>query len=245
MQDRRFSEQTRERSMRVAADIGDRPLDGLLAPLADLSERLHLRLAPPGEAPRLAAWQAARRLAAMRTAADRGRSGLALEAWDAARRDILALSQGPDAARYRPALREALHASMAFFIDLLPEVPAYPLKLKVEELSADLARPDGPALLHARLLGIEARLDEAERLIGSSSLDAAEGGLAVAEQGLANVIREMEQSPGASADEMRLLRSKVAAARTRLAATRIRLATALVPPTGRLGQPTTTAAGDE
>lgn len=233
-QDQRFDAEARVMAENFIDSLGERPLDGLVASIIGLSERLHVWVAHPDEASRMDALQVLRRVAAMKRLADAGKAGLADEAWNALQRDIVAETEGAGHSRVSP-IRHALQEGMFLMSEALPGSQEYPLKLDVEGAYIDMAKDDPAAYLHARLVGIDARLDEADKLIAASSLDDASNGLDAARDGIANVEREMDRTPaGASPERLAAVRSKLHVVKSREAGLRIRLATALQPPTGTM-----------
>ncbi|MFZ2804656.1 MAG: FecR domain-containing protein [Patescibacteria group bacterium] len=205
----------------------------LLDDVAKISEWTHLAFAGDG-APELYARYAARRLAAIKTQMDHGSPGAALQAYSAEEEDINAHANGPDGAAYRISMQHELVPVFMLLQDVVPSSPSYPLKQKLEDLNVTLAGTDQLETAYARLLAIDARLDEASNLIGSASFDDAQGLLNTALQGIQNVERDIDHLPDDTpADQLDAVRAKLYGLKARETSISVKLATAITPPTSQ------------
>lgn len=256
LNDTAFLRATTERLNAKMTALGASRPESLTDKLTKFSERLHLSVGGT-RSPELFAAYTARRLYAIKQMIEDGNSGLAFQSLASVEEDVAARLSSPDAELYQNALQSAVGDILLLLKDVGSSSPAYRMKQRVEELNIKLAAPDEVATAYARLISIEARLDEAGSLITVSSLDEAKSALDAARQGLQNVEREIDRLPGGiSPERLSALRGKFNVLKVREAAMRIRLATAVMPPTGEIlapilssatstsdGAPTTTATG--
>lgn len=222
--------------------------DRFIDRLTRLSERLHEAFAGD-RAPAVYAAYAARRLMAIKRLADEGKAGLALQALSVFEEDMKTRLGRPDGSAYRLRVARSLHRMALLLRDAGPSSPLYRLKQRLEDLSMDVASADPVRAAHARLLSIDARLDEAAALVWSSSLDEARSVLDTARQAIANVERDIDRLPDGVPDaHVRALRGKLLAVKLRETSIRTRLATALEPPTASVfaegGATSTTSTAD-
>jgi hypothetical protein len=203
----------------------------VLDDVAQLSEGIHLTFAGD-DAPTLYARYAARRLAAIKALMDQGSPGQALQAYSSLEEQITSRTAGTRGAEYRAAIQHELGPVFMLLEDVVPSSPSYRFKQRLEDLNVTLAGTDQLDTAYARLLAVDARLDEAAALINSSSLDDARGLLDTARQGIANVERDIDHVPDdVSPDRLNAVRAKLYALKARETSIRTRLATALQPPT--------------
>lgn len=235
--DTAFLRATTERLTASMTALGASRPESLTDKLAKFSERLHLTVGG-AHAPELFARYTVRRLYAIKRLIEDGNSGAAFQSLASVDEDVSARLTGSDAESYRRYLKSALGDMLLLLKDVGSSSPVYRMKQRVEELNVKLVSTDEVATAYARLVSIEARLDEAGSLITLASLDEARNALDAARQGLQNVERDIDRLPGGvSPARLTALHGKLNVLKVREAAMRIRLATAVAPPTSSLAAP--------
>lgn len=217
----------------IAADFkqkGNPRVGSVLERVVKASERLHLKFAGDNAAAMYESYLG-RRLFAIQTLIDEGKSGLAFQALTPIEADIVAMLKTPDAETYRPAARRVIRRVTVLLGDVSPSSPHYRFLQRLEDLTELVSGDDQAMRLYSRLMGIDARLSTTARLIDSQALEEAGMSLDAAHQGMLNVANDLD----ATASDMRsaeaeALRSKRDAMSAREDALRDRLDAALAPP---------------
>lgn len=195
------------------------------------SERLHLAFAD-SEAPDLYATYLGRRLYAIKTLIDGGKSGLGLQAFMGLENDVKKILKTPEGKTYLPPMRATLADMMVLLSDIGPSSPLYRLRQRLEDLNQLIAGEDRAAQLYARLLAIDSRLSVTSQLISANALEEAGISLEGARQGIGNAERDLGQiSPAMKEARVLLLRDKLDALKVREGVMVLRLQTALAPVT--------------
>lgn len=193
--DTRFQEDLLPR-MKAELAAARLPTGGVWRTLTEWSEGLRTRFAFGEGRERLANRYALRRLMTIRQAAEVGMSGLAYREFARMDGEMKARMETEGAKR---ELRTMIHATQRMFEDVQPASPAYRIKQQVEEWTLVMAR-ESAERVHARLMTIGARLDEAVRALDKGENEAASQVLILARQGLSNVDRERREASGISTD---------------------------------------------
>jgi len=205
--------------------------------LTRLSEWLHLTLSSADDA-RLYSGYIGRRLYHLAKIMEQGNDGLGLQEYANLEDEVLQRLKTDEGKKYRIGIQHEIE-SLAFLLSNVgPRSKAYRLKQRLEDLRVKLADDAPITQAHARVLAVEARLDEASDLIVQSSLDDAKTALDAAKQGTENVTHDLERMPSTPApkpEELSALRDKLQLLRNREAGLRVRLATAIAPPTPGIG----------
>jgi hypothetical protein len=237
--DRVFTEQTRT-GLRKDLDQQSGASGGMMGSLIAMSERMHVALANDAVRDHRAETYLARRLAAAIKQAESGRAGLASQMFSRIENEARSSLNGPDAARARRRLRMALDRVAPLLEDVAPSSSSYPFKQRMEDMMVGM-QDEGASTLYARLLTVDARLDEADRLLDGASFEEARMALNAAESGLENIRRDTRPI-FASFDDRRkaALSGKVLALLARLSVERARLAS-LMAPLAEIIVPTSTA----
>lgn len=157
--------------------------------LTKQSEWVHMALARGAARERLALKYAAMRLASVVALAGEGKTGQAAAMLARIETDLHAKLEGPDAVTEGRRLAVALQRIAPLLQDAVPASPSYPFKQRAEDLNVAAARDDKTAALFARMLAIDARLDEANQLMDAGMLDEARMAIAAAQNGLVNIRR--------------------------------------------------------
>ncbi len=163
--------------------------EGVVAVLRDFSESLHVRLQSGDAGRALRARYLLRRLVALRDLAENGRSGAAYEQYNRLESQVRGLlEQSSSHAAYR-----LLGQGTMLFADVSSDSPAYRLKQKWEDLGIELADTQAEKL-YRRLVGVDARLDEAASLLDQKRMEEALGLLDVSRQALQNSDRDRKDA---------------------------------------------------
>jgi hypothetical protein len=200
-----------------------------------VSEKIQLQL-HPSEAPARYAAYVLRRLYAISQLIEAGNEGLALQAYGHLEEEMLNTATGERAAEYRHELRRAVRNMEYLLSDIGPASPLYRYKQRLEDVQVKLSEEDPVFVLHARLLQIDARLDEASMLVAQSALDETKSALDAASQGLASADRELD-SLSVAASRRQAIQAKMHLLKIREASLRVRLATALSPSSVTIAAP--------
>lgn len=176
---------------RLQSSVAGRAPTGILRDLTRWSEGLRTRFAARERRLQLESRYLLRRLLEARLMAEEGRSGLAYQEFGRLDGELRSRFQSnPEAAQ---AIRPAVLMAQSLFRDVQPTSPAYRIKQQVEEWLALVARSPGERL-YARLMTIDARLDEASMALASGEEEAATQVLVLARQGLVNADRERREA---------------------------------------------------
>ncbi|MCW1892212.1 MAG: FecR domain-containing protein [Candidatus Uhrbacteria bacterium] len=206
---------------------GIRP-DQALASIAQLSENLHLTLTQENQRDALAQRYFVRRFFHLIELVEAGKTGLAAQEFARLESYIRTQLQGQDGVRERNRIRQAL-ARIDFLVDQIdPNVALYPFKQRIENISELLVHSDEASSFFVRLLSLDARLDEANRLIMRKALEEARISLDGVRSGIENLRREVGAS-GISGDQAKGIQEKVSAVDAREKASRTALQEALRP----------------
>ncbi|MCC7522429.1 hypothetical protein IT407_01325 [Candidatus Uhrbacteria bacterium] len=180
--DEKFIEQAR-RQLREKIGLDRVPSTGWLRDAIRASERLR---APNAR-------YLVRRIAQIRRVIEEGKSGLAFQEFSRLETEWRSrMSDGADPSELRVA-RQALIASERLYEDVAPDHPAYRIKQSLEDWRVTIAV--GPAeKLFARLLAIDARLDEARYFLMKGNAPSSIISVELADKALENINREYQQS---------------------------------------------------
>jgi hypothetical protein len=229
--DEAFVAAERERRLEALRALdGPRP-DSLLSGAASLSERLHLAFTDGTDRELLAQRYLARRYLRVLDLVEQGKAGLAAQEFARLENYIRTELRGPDAEAERRRILLALRRVTFLVEDADPDSPLYAFKQRMENLAEALTESNEGSMLYVRLLALDARLDEAARMMRRSAFEEAQMVLDGVAKGIANVSREAEPVlPRLTEDQQRTIRGKISALRAREAAMRSRLEAALAPP---------------
>lgn len=201
------------------------PLGGLTT----LSERLHLAIAGKKSAA-LRGVYFERRLFALKTMAEQGKSGLALQSFSKLEQSIKNEMKSERGKKALPFLRLGGMQVSLLLSDIDPDSISYRIKQRLEDLNQSMIEDNMDALLYARLLSVDTRLNEAANLIVKNDLEAASFALEAASQGLQNNERDLEKRGDGKDVHSGILRSKLASLKTRTQAVAKRLEAAVQNP---------------
>jgi len=203
------------------------PTTGVLHDITEGSESLREKLASGPKREQLATRILLRRLAVVRRTIEEGKSGLGFQEFARLDGDFRnQIASGPDAIK---SLRPAVLMAQVLYRDVRPSDAAYRVKQQLEEWLPLVARSPSDVLF-ARLLSIDARLDEAATETDALSFDQASQMVILARQGLTNADREMREAKGVDAPALDRLRHIWKALSVRADALDARVKTALAPP---------------
>ncbi|MEI7512017.1 MAG: FecR domain-containing protein [Candidatus Uhrbacteria bacterium] len=203
------------------------PLTGLLHDITEASETVRERFVDAPKRQRFATRILLRRLAVVRRTIEEGKSGLGFQEFSRLDGQFKArIAAGPEAVK---TIRPAVLMAQVLYFDVRPSDPAYRVKQQLESWLPLVARTPADAL-SARLLSIDARLDEAVAEVDASSFDQAGQMIILARQGLTNSDREIREAKGADANALGRLRRMWKALSVRADVLDARLKTALAPP---------------
>lgn len=134
-----------------------------------------------------------RRIAQIRRVIEEGKSGLAFQEFSRLETEWRSrMSDGADPSELRVA-RQALILSERLYEDVAPDHPAYRIKQSLEDWRVTIAV--GPAeKIYARLLAIDARLDEARHFLMKGDAPSSIISIELADNTLENINREYQQS---------------------------------------------------
>jgi hypothetical protein len=217
--DGKFRAQTLER---LKGSLAGRTSSGYLRDVSKWSEGLHTRLADRDLRFRLESRYLLRRLLEIRLTAEEGRSGLAYQEFG--RLDGELRNRIQTNIEAIQALRPAVLAAQVMFQDVAPSSAAYRIKQQVEEWLPLVARYSAERL-YARLMTIDARLDEASVAVDEAKVEIATQVLVLARQGLVNVDRERKETKDLDAAKAERIRRVWRALSTRAEALDLRLKT--------------------
>ncbi|MEN9558056.1 MAG: hypothetical protein RL141_425 [Candidatus Parcubacteria bacterium] len=212
-----------ERRAALARLGGARP-DQVRYGLTRLSERAHLLVAGAERTEVTQEQYLVRRLARLLDLVDAGKTGLASQEFARLENDIRTqLADGADGdARRR--IKAAVVRVMRMVEDADPASAPYPFKQRLEDLLLALSEGDDAVMLFTRLVAVDARMDEASRLLDRGDLDGARTALNAARGGLENVSRDAEPVlPTLVAARQQALIGKILALIARESAERVRL----------------------
>jgi hypothetical protein len=203
------------------------PTTGVLHDITESAETLREKLASGSQRQVLAGRILLRRLAVVRRTIEEGKSGLGYQEFARLDGDLRdQISSNPEAAK---SLRPAVLMAQVLYRDVLPSDPAYRVKQQLEEWLPLVAR-NSSDVLFARLLSIDARLDEASTEADALSFDQTGQMIILARQGLTNADREIGEAKGVDAPMHTRLRHIWKALSVRADALDARLKAALSPP---------------
>ncbi len=198
--DGNFRAQTLER---LKASLAGRTPSGFSRDLTRWSEGLRMRFAGRDRRLRLESRYLLRRLLEIRLMAEDGKSGLAYQEFARLDGELRSrLQANPEAAQ---VVRQAVLAAQIMFRDVPPSSAAYRVKQQVEEWLPLVAR-NSAERLYARLMTIDARLDEASAAIEVSEEETATQVLVLARQGLVNADRERKEAKDLEAAQAERIR---------------------------------------
>ncbi|MCK9361446.1 FecR domain-containing protein [Patescibacteria group bacterium] len=186
--DGNFRAQTLER---LKTSLAGRTPSGFSRDLTRWSEGLRIRFAGRERRLRLESRYLLRRLLEIRLMAEEGRSGLAYQEF--ARLDGELRNRLQANAENIQTVRPAVLAAQIMFRDVPPSSAAYRVKQQVEEWLPLVARHSAERL-YARLMTIDARLDEASAAVDEAKEEIATQVLVLARQGLVNADRERKEA---------------------------------------------------
>lgn len=219
--------QEKEQRMALEQLGGVRP-DQVFAGIAELSERLHLSLMQENKKDALAQRYFVRRFLHLIELVENGKTGLAAQEFARLESYIRTQLSGQDGARERDRIRQAL-ARIDFLIEQVdPDSSLYPFKQRIENISELLVDADEASGFFVRLLALDARLDEANRLILREALEEARIALDTVRSGIENLRREANAS-GLSGNQEKMIQEKMRAVDAREVVARALLQEALKP----------------
>lgn len=192
-EDHAFESDVRSALSAEFASLGTPRIGSLFERIVNASERLHIRFAGKN-APALYSAYVGRRLFAIKTLIDGGKSGLAFQAFTPLEADIVTMLQSPDAERLRPELRRTIRRCTVLLGDVSPTSPHYRLLQRLEDLNELISGDDQALRLYSRLMGIDTRFGTAARLIDSKAFEEARMNLDTAHQGILNVTKDLDLS---------------------------------------------------
>jgi hypothetical protein len=189
--DKRFRENVRARmSDSLAVDRSVK--EGTFSFLRDWSEGLRIRVASGTDRERLKNRYALRNLMTILRLAQEGKSGLAYREFARMDGEMKTRLSAGDPER---DIQKVMASAQRVFQDVDPASPAYRIKQRIEEWLISAAS-DSTVRVYARLLAIDARLDETKREMEAGHRDSAPQILVLARQGLSNVDRERRTAVG-------------------------------------------------
>lgn len=188
---------------RLKTSLSGRAPSGFLRDLTRWSEGLRTRFAAKDRRLRLESRYLLRRLLETRLMAEEGKSGLAYQEF--ARLDGELRSRFQARPESVAAARPAILAAQVLFRDVQPTSAAYRIKQQVEEWLPFVAR-SAAERLYARLMSIDARLDEASSALVSGEEETATQVLVLARQGLVNADRERREAKDLEANQAARIR---------------------------------------
>lgn len=195
-------------------------LDSSLSGIAGLSEQLHILLAKEDQKDVLAERYLTRRILRLIELVEAGKTGLAAQEFSRLESYIKTQLQGENADRERERIHNTL-ARITFLVEgANPDDPLYPFKQRIENLMSLLETSGTASATYVRLLALDARLDEARRLIIRSSLEEAGIALDGVRSGIENVRRETGDTGGWTVSEKMSVLGKLEALDAREASLR-------------------------
>lgn len=220
--------QRKEQRMALEQLGGVRP-DQVFASIAELSEDLHLSLMQENKKDALAQRYFVRRFLHLIELVENGKTGLAAQEFARLESYIRTQLSGQDGARERDRIRQAL-ARIDFLVEQVDpdDAALYPFKQRIENISELLVSADESSGFFVRLLTLDARLDEANRLILRRALEEARISLDGVRSGIENLRREISTS-ALSGESARTIPEKIKAVDARELVARALLQEALKP----------------
>ncbi|MEO5927611.1 MAG: FecR family protein [Patescibacteria group bacterium] len=189
--DQVFEQDVRAALVAELTGSGNARVGSALERFVRASEHVHLGVAGK-EAPVLYSAYLGRRLMAIKTLIDEGKSGLAFQSLTPVEVEVGDRIKSPDADAFRPVIRRTLRKAMVILGDAPPSSPQYRLLQRLEDLSDLVSGNDQSAQLYGRMVAIDERLETASRLITSQALEEAGMSLDAADQGIKNVTSDLE-----------------------------------------------------
>jgi hypothetical protein len=185
------AEVTAHRRAELARLGGARP-DQLRVGLTALSERAHLWFAGEERTEEQMEQYLVRRIARLLDLVDEGKTGLASQEFARLENELRAGVRGEDGEMVRKRARAAFVRAARLVESADPSSPQYPFKQRIEDLLVTFQEGDAAAELFMRLVAVEARIDEASRLLDAEELGTARIALDAARGGIGNVSRDAE-----------------------------------------------------
>lgn len=198
-----FVELIKERQKQSLERLGGTSPESALNGFASLSERFRLQIASPTAKESLTERYLARRFLHLIQLVQNGKAGLAAQEFSRLENDIRERLQGPDAGAERDLVRIALQRIAFLVEDANPDDALYPFKQRIEHLNEELAASSDVQRFYARLLAMDARLDEAKRLMGREAFEEARITLDGVQSGVENVRREVSVAESSFTGEER------------------------------------------
>ena len=181
--------------------------------LSTWSEDVHVFVGG-SRSPMLSGQSSARRLYAMLRAVEDGKEGLALQSLNRAVDGWLGKMKSSD-----PRTRDEVIRSLMDIQFLLQTIGSdssvYRFKQRLEDVMIDLSGSDEIAKVYARLMAVDARIDEAQMLIDNRHLDEAKNASDAATSGLANIQKDTDRVDLVS-ERGSAIKSKIASLQARL-----------------------------
>lgn len=228
--DEAFVNDERERVKTMFLRMGGVGPDSVLYGISRASENLHLAFASDERKDALASRYFARRFARILNLVEEGKTGLAAQEFARIETHARTQLRGATMERERRSMRIAIARVNILVADAGPDSPLFPFKQRLENLLEALEEGNDAALLYVRMLGIDARLNEAARFRAARKFTDAATSLSVAESGIQNIARESESMlPSLPKEARRALRGKLAALIARGLAERHALRAAMTP----------------
>ena len=191
--DEQFIEKEKMRKIEALKRLdGPRP-DSFLSGLASLSEQTHLLFASEENKESLAERYTARQFMHLIELVEIGKTGLAAQEFARLENYVRTELSGSDDDAERKRILSALKRIQFLVEDANPDDAFYPFKQRIEKLTELLVDQDIVARFYARLLSLDARLDEALRLMINQSWDDARIALDGVRNGIENVRREISE----------------------------------------------------
>ncbi len=190
--DQKFLDNAR---LRLRQDIGlERlPSTGWLRDAIRSSEGLRSTFVRGPERERIAVRYLVRRIAQIRRVIEEGKSGLAFQEFSRLETEWRSrMADGVDPSEFRVA-RQAIILSERLYEDIAPDHPAYRIKQALEDWRVNIAR-NPTEKLYARLLAIDARLDEARHFLMQNDPGSSLISIELADKALENINREYQQA---------------------------------------------------
>lgn len=229
--DEAFVANERERRLSELYELNGPKPTSFLNGITRLSERLHLAFIKGTRKDVLAQRYLARRFMRLIELVEQGKAGLAAQEFARFENYIRTQLKGSEHEAERERILAALKRVSFLVDDADPDSPLYPFKQRIENLTELLTESDEASMIFVRLLALDARLDEAKRLLTRGSLEEARVVLDGARKGIENVSREVTPIiPQLSEIRKRTIRGKISALRAREVALRQRLEAAFAPP---------------
>jgi hypothetical protein len=206
----------------------DNPLNGI----AELSERVHLALANDETKNVLLEQYLVRRLYHLVELVDAGKTGLASQELSSIENDLKAQVSAEKKGMEVNVLRASVVRISLLMDETNPSDALYPFKQRVERLFESLSSSSEISTLYTRMVALDARLDEAGRLISEKSFEDAHTSLNGVRSGVDNIRRDSSGMIATLSDEYRsAFEGKLSALKIRLMNLQARLDSAEHPMT--------------